>query len=256
MGVIRSELERAHLFDEALVVVMADHGIAFTPGLPKRSATRTTAGDIAWVPLFVKAPGQVTPEVVNDPVEVIDVVPTIAESVGLDVGASVDGVSLWRRSPQRRRSLGVVDLASHGDEVERAVARKLETFPGLESWRDLFRLAPKGTGHLLGQAVPGGGEAVGEIVVEDARSIQEADAGDPVIPGLVKGRLAGGGPATLAIALDGRVLAVTRTYRFDGEDRFYGLVPPDAFAGPPHTLQLFRVGDAGELAELTIRGLD
>ncbi|HEU0024006.1 MAG TPA: sulfatase-like hydrolase/transferase, partial [Thermoleophilaceae bacterium] len=48
------------LWDRALVVVAADHGVSFRPGQPRRVTKKANLADIASVPLFVKAPGQET----------------------------------------------------------------------------------------------------------------------------------------------------------------------------------------------------
>ena len=46
-------------FDQALIVVTADHGLAFEVGVKdRRTVTRGNIDEIAPVPLFVKAPGQ------------------------------------------------------------------------------------------------------------------------------------------------------------------------------------------------------
>ena len=44
-------------YDDALVMVMADHGIAFTAGGLVRGGIQENIDDIAYVPLFVKTPG-------------------------------------------------------------------------------------------------------------------------------------------------------------------------------------------------------
>ncbi len=46
------------MWDDSLVVLVADHGTSFRAGQPRKAITRTTADDVAYVPLFVKAPGQ------------------------------------------------------------------------------------------------------------------------------------------------------------------------------------------------------
>ncbi len=51
-------LEREGLYDQALVIVVADHGASFRRGAPRRSVTRENLADIAGVPLIVKYPRQ------------------------------------------------------------------------------------------------------------------------------------------------------------------------------------------------------
>ncbi len=79
---------------------------------------------------------------------------------------------------------------------------------------------------------------------------------DPAIPALVEGRLEGSDPQEsniVLLALDGEVVAATKTYRASNEEHFYALVPPAAYADPPRELQLFRVAAGQRLVELPVR---
>ena len=53
-------LRATGLYDQALVVVTADHGVSFRRGAQGRGmdAIKAAAGEVAWVPMFVKEPGQ------------------------------------------------------------------------------------------------------------------------------------------------------------------------------------------------------
>jgi hypothetical protein len=100
VGHLLDRLDAAGTYDDAVVVLMADHGGAFTPGLPRRAPTPETFDQIAWAPLIIKAPGQGSgrtgPDaggVVNDDnVLNIDVLPTVLDLVGADSQAlDLDG---------------------------------------------------------------------------------------------------------------------------------------------------------------------
>ncbi len=60
IGLVIAKLKRLGVWKDSLVVVTADHGVAFDGGLPKRAGTNVTADQILWTPLFIKAPGQLT----------------------------------------------------------------------------------------------------------------------------------------------------------------------------------------------------
>jgi hypothetical protein len=54
-----AHLRRIGLYDKSLIVVTADHGVAFEQGLfDRRKATQETLDQISPVPLFVKLPGE------------------------------------------------------------------------------------------------------------------------------------------------------------------------------------------------------
>ena len=68
LGLLMRRLRRTGLFDQALLVVVADHGYAFEVGRPgRRLVTETNIDEIAGVPFFVKAPGQTEGEVDDEP---------------------------------------------------------------------------------------------------------------------------------------------------------------------------------------------
>ena len=76
------------------MVVLADHGVSFVPGGNARLVDRDNIADIARVPLFVKLPGQRAGRVDTRAARTIDVLPTIADVLGVRLPWRVDGRSL------------------------------------------------------------------------------------------------------------------------------------------------------------------
>ncbi|MBD0291655.1 MAG: sulfatase-like hydrolase/transferase, partial [Thermoleophilia bacterium] len=58
LGRLLARLRRTGMYRRSLVVVTADHGISFRGGDKRREPTRTNLAELAFIPLFVKAPGQ------------------------------------------------------------------------------------------------------------------------------------------------------------------------------------------------------
>ena len=103
LGRLIARLRETGLWDRALVVVTADHGVSFRVGQEdRRAVTPENVEDIAPVPLFVKAPGQRTGRVSTSPVETIDILPTIADELGIDLPWRVDGRSAEGPAPAGR----------------------------------------------------------------------------------------------------------------------------------------------------------
>ena len=107
-----ARLEATGAYGRSLVVVVADHGSAFRPGDHSRIVTTTNVGEIAPVPLFVKAPRQRRGAVDDSDVETTDVLPTVARQLGIRLPWRTDGVpadtrprrtSAHRAPPGRRR---------------------------------------------------------------------------------------------------------------------------------------------------------
>ncbi|MEZ5246179.1 MAG: sulfatase-like hydrolase/transferase [Acidimicrobiales bacterium] len=103
LGEYLDRLERAGVFDDATVVVVADHGISFVPGTSARGITEENVVGVAGVPLFYKLPDQRAGVHHREPVETTDIVPTIARQLEIDIPWGVDGVDLFGPRPDRDR---------------------------------------------------------------------------------------------------------------------------------------------------------
>lgn len=92
------ELKDQGIYDDALIVLTADHGISFQAngpirGLEGQVLTPEIAADVPWVPLFIKEPGQTQGDVSDANVLTTDVLPTIADVLDIDIPFEVDGRS-------------------------------------------------------------------------------------------------------------------------------------------------------------------
>src|SRR5215208_2945814 len=80
VGELLGRLERTGLLERALVVVTADHGYSFRVGVKsRRLISDQSVDEIAPVPLFVKAPGQMERDVNPSAVRTLDLLATIAD---------------------------------------------------------------------------------------------------------------------------------------------------------------------------------
>jgi hypothetical protein len=107
VGRLIARLKRSGTWGETLLVLVADHGVSFRPGDARRGITATNVCDIISVPLFVKAPGQRRGRIDDRNAETVDVLPTIADAVGLVPPWTVDGRSLLA-APDATRQAKVV----------------------------------------------------------------------------------------------------------------------------------------------------
>jgi hypothetical protein len=103
LGELVAHLERIGLYDECLLVVTADHGVSFWPGETYRDFAGTEhPEDILSVPLFIKEPGQRLGTRRLDNVESVDVFPSIADLLEIELDWEMDGCSIFDAScPER-----------------------------------------------------------------------------------------------------------------------------------------------------------
>jgi len=123
LGEILERLRRDGLFDDSLVVVASTYGVSFWPDESRYSPLATRhPEDIMNVPLFIKRPGQREAERIERTVETIDIVPSIADILGIEIPWPVDGCSIFdSRCPEREQRQFLV-------QDERTV-RRLMGFP-------------------------------------------------------------------------------------------------------------------------------
>lgn len=91
LGTIFDRLEDLGRWDDTMVVLTSDHGIAFGSGERTRYLTPSNQVEVAWVPLIIKNPGQVEPDVSEANTWSVDVAPTIAAATGHDLTWETDG---------------------------------------------------------------------------------------------------------------------------------------------------------------------
>ncbi len=94
LGRLLDRLRATGRYDRSLVIVTADHGVAFQPEVSRRAVSASTFEQIADVPLFIKAPEQHQGAIDESAARNVDIVPTIADHLGSPLGWRTDGRSL------------------------------------------------------------------------------------------------------------------------------------------------------------------
>ena len=104
LGEYLDRLEEIGDFDRAMVIVTADHGITFVAGERPRGDIQNVGG-VAGVPLLFKEPYQTSGTVQSRPVQLIDIVPTIAALLGVDAPWDLAGRDMLRAQPEVDRAV-------------------------------------------------------------------------------------------------------------------------------------------------------
>jgi hypothetical protein len=221
LGRLIARLRSTGLFDRAVLVVTADHGVSFRAGQKRRPLSSANLQDIAYVPLFVKLPEQRRARVVRRPARTIDIVPTLADALGLRIPWQVDGQSLLRPNHRERNVILIKDggrrfvVRSGKLEAlrEQALRRQLRLFGSGESTSALFAVGPNRA--LLGHPFEGG------------RRVAELDPlnlSGPLVQ--VSGHVNGAARSVVVVSA-GRVVAIDPV----ADGRFWALVTRTALHG-------------------------
>lgn len=255
LGEILDQLKEVALYDRALVVVTSDHGGSFNAKLPFRRVTNETYMDILPVPLFIKAPGQREGERSDRNVESVDILPTMADILGIKVPWKMDGVSAVGELPAKPDKTVYFDdarrMRKFGPSVLEAAYRSVD--------RRLALFGAGGNTDLMPATSP-----LRELIGRDVEDLRIADAadnlefsldihgdfskvqpGDRFVPAYLAGRARwrnSDAPAIVAVAVNGTIRATTRTYRFRerGSPHAWSVVlPADAFRAGENEVDVF-----------------
>lgn len=93
LGRLLDQLEREGRLENALVIISSDHGESFVRGFMGH-AGEMIHNAVLQVPLVVKLPGQTQGQIVDTPVSLADLAPTMVDYAGADPLPAADGRSL------------------------------------------------------------------------------------------------------------------------------------------------------------------
>lgn len=255
LGELLDRLERVGIYDRALIAVVADHGVSFRVGHQRRYLRRANVRDIAPVPFLLKKPGQRQGRVSDRPLRTVDVLPTIADVLGIHIPWPVAGRSAFGPAPAaapRRRIWAkrfhtsyVVDTPSYRAD-EREVLRRRERLFG----DGVLRFGPRP--DLLGKRVADLRPRRAAPGTEHARLIDpgryaHVDPRSGIVPAHVVGTIehgARGGGRTLAVAVNGRVAATGVSFTLKGltTEQFSLIVPERVLRPGRNRVELLLVG--------------
>lgn len=254
VGQLIARLEAVGLYDRAMVVVTADHGVSSIPGEPRRSLGATGYPELLSVPLFVKLPGQSVGVVSDRNVEIIDILPTVAHGLGARVPWRTDGRSALDETAAERREKRFAKSFDDGvewrtfdkdlPEKQRSVGRLVEIFgTGTTRPGGVYAIGPYH--DLVGRPVPP------EAPVDPALGVSH-DVGpfrnvrlDSSVPARLSGTVIGGEARSmhLAIGVNGTIAAVTRTSAAARRRPFTAMLSDTALRDGSNEIEVLEIRD-------------
>jgi Sulfatase len=269
LGALIDRLERTGLWDEALVVVTADHGVAYRRGEDRRIATRANLAEVAPVPLFVKAPGQRRGATSDAWMRTIDVLPTIAALLHVQIPWRHDGRPPGSAEVRGRRSVTMLargfggsvtlDTTEFSRRRSAVLARKARLFGSGGERPGLYGLGPNP--GLVGRALaelevaPRGARGP-RVSINDPGALSAVDRDSGIVPAQLTGTVDGdaaGARHDFALAVNGRVEAVTRSAYLDGDAQQYlaAMLPEESLLDGANLVRVLLVQEGGARPRLT-----
>lgn len=256
LGEAIGRMKKVGIWDDALVVVTADHGISFEGGdVPQRRGGEASMGSTANPPLMIKYPGQTRPRVDRRHAMTLDVVPTISRELDVDGMYETDGLPL--QGPLPERSIEISDVS--GDEYEAKLPemirqRRLAVAAINRRFGDgpLYTLGPAPS--LIGRKAPtepGLPPSGASASLDEPEKWNPWDPEDEFIPMFITGRTEGlRSGVTLAVAVNGVIRGTTKSFGFQGATHFGTLVDPDSIQSGRNRIDVFLAGGAGRLIRI------
>lgn len=161
IGDMVAAMKKSGNWNRTMIVVTADHGLTFEPGLTHREKIDVSHpesfDDIYRVPLFVKYPDQQTGTVDDCTASSVDILPTVIAATGIDAGWKLDGADLRSACPARTSRTVAWPKGSY--ELRSGVSDLLERVVFYDKWvkadgnvADIYRTGL--SGRLIGTKVP------------------------------------------------------------------------------------------------------
>ena len=256
-------VDRLREQERCLLVVTSDHGASFRPGDRFKTPTQTNLHEIMSVPFFLKLPDQRITGVSDHNVETVDILPTLADALGVQLPWPVDGQSATESNgPERqsktiffggaRKQLKTLPTGQPERQHE-TIGRKLRLFArtGLNasSLGAYSRLIGTSTSE---HTVMEGGPV--RVQPHYPLLFQRVCLTGPFLPALITGRIVSSSdetePIDLAISVNGKIAATTQTYGMGIQGRSPGswsaLIPEEAFLPDVNAVEVLAVSGSPE----------
>ena len=247
LGQLIAHLKSVRLYEKSLIVVTADHGVSFRPNDKRREISKTNFADIMAVPLFVKAPFQQQGEILDHNVEIIDILPTIADVMGIKLPWPVDGASAFSSEPragtEKASSISTqITLDQFNTTVREAVSKQAGLFPPGDP------VVPHASPPaLVGQRIqdmPMSEDTQFAITIDQLKHFAQIDLEAPFLPTHITGTLHSEEFRFIALVLNGTVRAITQPWSFavkGKHGRWSALLDPQFFRAGKNTIEAFGV---------------
>jgi hypothetical protein len=211
------------MWDKALVLLTADHGVGWTPGEKPRSLGVRNAPNLMWVPLFVKAPHQRQGRIDDRNWEQVDLLPTVADLLGVRVPWKMDGLSQNGPPARRRGEKWWFDIPGHREVRDGppnlSIVLQGETdslVRASEGVKGLYRFgAFAGLVYRDPATVGPIGGAPARAELDDWKLYGRIDPGSGTVPALVSGELTSPLPpagSTVLVAVNGKIAGESKLF--------------------------------------------
>lgn len=237
VGRLLDKLRQTQLLDDCLLIVTADHGVSFHAGSSRRVPDAKNIADILSIPLFIKLPGQTEGRIDDRNIESVDLYPTIAEELQMQLTEPFDGSPVSKEARRPRKTLyfegKMTAIEPTFPQLKSAVERQWNFFGGhsLESPPPTASSRPEWKGRHLDEFVT---QNIGSSVAQTVEFTSPilTGHGDTVTTSLISGCVMNpvnrNTPPEIVVSIDGRIQDSSRTVVNNAGNHAFSLVIPES----------------------------
>jgi sulfatase-like protein len=268
LGNLKNRLISAGIYDKSIIIITADHGVAFQPGQSRRRITDSNANEILKIPMLIKLPGQKEAHVDERLVSSIDVLPTIIDVLGAKIPWKLDGYSVFSNQQPLRKGIdfgcfrksnkyntkckSANEFRVRADDIRKFSRLKWQT-ENFGERTPLNNIVPKGPYHELARSDLENfriSKAVDMLLVSnDFRNFRYIDMESGFLPALFRGYIEGSNDRKLplAIAVNGKIWATINTSEWARQKNYFSvLLPSDAFKQGQNIIDAYLINHSGD----------
>ena len=266
MGQLITRLKEQGLYDNAVIVIAADHGVDWgAVGTERRKLQAQNHVNVMRVPLFIHTPGQKKSRVDRREILTRDILPTIADMLKLPLQGKVDGQSLLSPNYVPAKQVRIIDnvgkdwwtfpVASHAEKA--ALLHRKAAWFGTGKPQKVFTTAPF-FHPLIGRKIGTVQASDWQYELAAPQNYDAVDLASDFTPAQIEGWISpdasGRYPQDMAVAVND-VIRATYPY-FKPEEkrlRFETMVPEESFVAGSNAIRLFAIEAGGQLREIKRR---
>ncbi len=265
LGDVFSLLHKRDMFDDALIIVMADHGVSFRPGESLREANEASYQDILSIPLLIKYPGQKHAEISLRAARSVDVLPTILDALNSEFdNPDFDGRSLLQGNDSEQtilhlqRDTGEIldfQFAEFKDRFEQAVKDRNNALAN-GSFDQIYALNDEGLLNKEAQKIPADSPVDYTLRLDNPHLYSDINLVQTSVPTLIRANRSTQSEkpvkTTVAVAVNGIIRGVSilqhvETVVFD----FQVLVAPESFQNGANTIRFYQINKTASTTSLS-----
>ena len=241
-------------YRDALVLVMADHGIAFNAG---GRVSRWNEGEHPrdrLRPALRESPRSDHGSVDERPASLHDILPTIVDILDIEPAWRMLGVSLLEDPDNDRvrvfEGFDTIELPPTFPQIDQALARKVALFGSGHGWSSVYNFGPHS--DLIGRSVEGLALVTesAEIELVDEAYFDQVDPNTGSVPALVRASVHSEeitADTWLAVAVNGSIAATAPVHDWSPQvAQFSVIVPPTSFVTGKNEVDFYRIEDTLE----------